>query len=89
MWIVALQVLDIVSTYTAIHMAGAEEANPMAKWLVDTYMIIVAKAAICALIIWFASRKPATIKTVAAAWFVVGTYSLAVVLNTAHLLAAG
>jgi Domain of unknown function (DUF5658) len=88
-WIAALQVLDIVTTYTAIKMVGASEANPMAKWLVDTYMIIAAKAFVVLLIVWFAALKPATVRTTAASWFCVGTYTLAIVLNTTHILKAG
>lgn len=85
-WIAALQILDIVTTYTAIKMVGASEGNPLAVWLVDTYMIVAAKAFVVLLIVWFAALKPATVRTTAASWFCVGTYVLAVVLNTAHII---
>jgi hypothetical protein len=88
-WIAALQVLDIVTTYAAIRYTGAHEGNPVAVWLVDTYMIIFAKAAVVLMIVWFAFKHPANARSTAFAWFAVGSYTLAIVLNTVHIIKAG
>jgi hypothetical protein len=87
-WIAALQVLDIVTTYTAIKWAGASEGNPVTVWLVESYMIVVAKAAVVSSIIWFAVKRPATVRSTSLAWWSVGMYVMAIVVNTMHLVRA-
>jgi predicted lysophospholipase L1 biosynthesis ABC-type transport system permease subunit len=86
-WICALQVLDIVTTLVAIHMVGASEGNPLMVWLVETKLFILVKASVCAWVIWTASRRqPVTTRTLALAWFAVGSYVLAIILNTQHII---
>lgn len=82
-----LNALDLVLTYTAIH-HGAVEGNPLAVWLIASYVAIPAKLGLAGFAIWATKKWPArvTLRTVTAAWWAVGVYSLVVVLNTITLI---
>jgi hypothetical protein len=87
-WIVTLQVLDVVTTYVAIKWCGAEEGNPATKWLVESYAIVVAKLVVCFGIIRFAIKAPPSVMTLALSWVVVGMYLMVIIFNTMNIIRA-
>jgi hypothetical protein len=84
--IVLLNAIDIVTTYVAIDM-GADEGNPIVAWMISNRLVIVVKAAVCAGIVASAvvarrRGRRVTLAELSLAWFVVGVYTLVVVLNS-------
>jgi hypothetical protein len=88
--IAALNVLDIVTTYTAISL-GAHEGNPLVAWMISSRFVIFAKILVCGGLIFGAivasnRRRRVTLPGLCIAWAVVGVYSLVVVLNTLNVV---
>lgn len=88
--IVALNVADIITTTVAIS-RGATEGNPMAALFVSNLPLFVAIKVLfpvaVALRMW-STRHRTTPMLLAAMWWVVGVYSLAIVVNLMHLAAS-
>ncbi len=86
--IVVLNLLDIVTTRLAIAQGGAE-GNPLAGLFVDNLTLFVAvKVFVPGLVAWrmWSIRSRITPLLLAAMWWVVGVYSLAITVNALHLL---
>lgn len=77
--IAAFNAADLAVTKLAID-RGAHEGNPLAAWLIATWLIIPAKAAVCAVVLYSAGRvrNPST---AARMWFVAGLYGCVVLVN--------
>jgi hypothetical protein len=86
--IVVLNVLDVITTRLALAQ-GATEGNPFASLFVHHLPIFVAIKVLfpgfVALRMW-AVRGRTTPMLLAAMWWVVGVYSMAIVVNAIHLL---
>lgn len=86
--IVVLNVLDVITTRLAL-LGGASEGNPFASLFVHHLPIFVAIKVVfpglVALRMW-ATRERTTPMLLAAMWWVVGVYSMAIVVNALHLL---
>lgn len=85
--LLVLNSLDLILTYAAIDL-GASEANPLAVWLIDSYVAIPLKLGIALFAVILAVRAPhrVTILSVCAVWAACGVYMLVVVLNTITFL---
>ena len=88
--IAVLNVFDLITTYAAIA-AGAEEGNPLVAWMIESRLVVVAKALVCGFLIVGAIlakrwRRRITLPALCAAWAVVGVYSVVVLLNTLNLI---
>jgi len=86
--VAVLNALDLLTTKIALD-RGAVEGNPLAELLLRYPAVLVgAKVFLCGCLLAAAVlHRRVTASQVAAAWFVVGVYSLVVVLNTCHILA--
>ncbi len=88
--IVVLNLFDVVTTYAAISM-GADEGNPIVRWMISNRLVILFKILVCgglilgAVVAWRRHRR-VTLPVLCLGWFVVGVYSLVVVLNTVTVL---
>lgn len=86
--IVVLNVLDIITTRIAL-LNGAAEGNPMASLFVNQLPLFVAIKILIPVGValrMYAVRRKVTPMLLAAMWWVVGVYSLAIVVNAMHLL---
>ena len=84
--ILILNVLDLLTTYWAIHL-GAHEGNPIVKFMLDSYAIIPLKLGVCALMLWTAFKRDVQdLRLLCVVWFVAGVYTLVVVLNSIHVV---
>lgn len=85
-WIALANLADVALTFRALG-RGHEEGNPIAAWMIDHWLIIPAKLAVCAFILaiayspaaWFAKRL--TEVSVRRVWFVAGVYSCVVLVG--------
>lgn len=84
--VAAANTLDIALTFRALG-RGHTEGNPIAAWMIDHWLIIPAKVAVCAFILavafspaaWFASRISEV--SVRRVWFVAGVYACVVLVG--------
>lgn len=86
--IVVLNVLDIITTRLALG-SGGTEANPVAALFVEFLPVFVAIKVALPLSVALriqASRHRTTPMLLAAMWWVVGVYSMTVVVNALHLI---
>lgn len=80
-----LQVGDLATTFYALS-HGASELNPLAKFLIDTHLIIPSKLLIVGLIIWGAAKnKVEHLWSVCTIWFITGLYTMVVFMNLLHI----
>lgn len=87
-WLVlTLNVLDLVLTYWVIHLGGVE-GNPLASWLIETKLAIVAKIGLTSFCVWnaYKFREKTTLTVVCINWYVAGIYSMVVIFNMATLI---
>lgn len=86
-----LNVLDIVTTYIALH-NGAHEGNPLASGIIGHGFgwVIVAKAVYLGLFAWAVYRVAKPVLTTVVVWFAVGSYFMVVLINlsTLHRIAS-
>ncbi len=86
--LVALNALDVFTTYRALD-AGAQEANPVGAFLIDRGMLPWVKLAVLAVLVLRTTKSEPKLGTTCALWFVVGVYSMVIVINAFTLHAHG
>ena len=84
-WIIALNGADLISTYWGLSL-GAHEGNPLARMLIESHGIVLAKILVCALAVWGTWYTDTTsLRRATGGWFVVGLMTMAVVNNMIHV----
>lgn len=84
--IAAANALDVWLTFRAIS-RGHSEGNPIARWMIDHWLIVPAKLVLCLFVLavayasadWFASRISEV--SVRRIWFVAGVYACVVLVG--------
>lgn len=80
-----LNVLDIATTYYAIHTVGAEELNPLAAFLIHTNLLIPLKLGIVGGIVYTSLRKSyksvLSFVNLCVLYWIVGLYTMTVFMN--------
>ncbi len=83
--LLVLNLLDIISTYWALHI-GAIEGNPLSSFLITWQLLIPLKLSACFFALWVSYRsKSLDGASLAGVGFAVGVYALVIVLNTITL----
>lgn len=80
-----LNVLDLITTWLVLSSNKGEELNPIADFLIGTYLLVPVKILVCGAIatgaVW-AKPEQITPRIFAGAWTVTGIYLAVVTLNT-------
>lgn len=84
-FLLILNVLDVTTTFYALSL-GASEFNPIAQFLIDTYMLIPAKVLVCSIVLWGAYQADEEIFTrarvLSGVWLLCGMYCIVIFMNS-------
>lgn len=84
--VIILNILDIVTTYWALSL-GASEGNPLSSFLISSHLLIPSKILVVGAIVYAVlTDQDPTVRSNSMLWWVVGVYSLTILLNAIHLI---